>query len=203
MVFMSLEGMKRNANAAIRQQEESLRLRAELCPSCPYYGCDEEGLPHKECGTCKKVGTMPNVGSLLESERILECVEKYERFTVDDLLAIAGFNSLDLTKPEFRQNPSVRAVKEKYGLSWSEISEFAYLHTGDPRNRLFLLRKKSGLSQKQLAELSGIAYSRISDYERGAIKIENMTLGTARRLAAALRCTIDELVGRDEAEGGV
>lgn len=200
MIGMNLEAMKKTANETIRLKDEHLRLCAEICPSCPFYGVDEDGLPHMQCTCCEKVGIMPHVGAVIDAERILECVEKYERFTVDDLIAISGFKSFELTKPEFRKNPAVRSVKDKYGLSWSEISEFAYLHTEDPRNRLFHLRRKSGLSQKQLSELTGITYSRISDYERGITKIGNMTISNARKIAAALNCAIEDLLDQDENE---
>lgn len=199
MVGIKIEVLKKDSIETIRKQEECFRLRAELCPSCPFYECDEEDLPpRKGCKFCNKVGTPPDVSSVLSAERNLKCIEKYEKFTIDDLIAISGFNSLDLTKTKFRQDPAVRAVKEKYGFSWSEISYFAYFHTDDSRSRLFLLRKKTGLSQKQLADLVGSTYNRISDYERGITKIENMTLGMAKKLSAALHCTIEDLIGQDE-----
>jgi transcriptional regulator with XRE-family HTH domain len=59
-------------------------------------------------------------------------------------------------------------------------------------------REQLGLSQSELAQLAEIPQPRLSEYERGA-KTE-MTLGTAKRLARALGCSIDYLANTWDAE---
>jgi transcriptional regulator with XRE-family HTH domain len=54
-------------------------------------------------------------------------------------------------------------------------------------------REQLGLSQIDLARLADIPQPRLSEYERGAKT--DMTLGTAKRLARALGCSIDYLAG--------
>ena len=60
-------------------------------------------------------------------------------------------------------------------------------------NRIKEVRTAAGMSRKELSELSGIHYSKISDYENGYYKIENITVGTLGKLADALNVTLDEL----------
>lgn len=56
------------------------------------------------------------------------------------------------------------------------------------------IRKEKKLSQRQLADLSGISQSAISDIENPAVtKLPN--IDTIQKLAAALRVSIDELTG--------
>lgn len=58
------------------------------------------------------------------------------------------------------------------------------------------IRKRKGLTQDLLAAKSGVRQATISDIERG--KIENPGIATARRLAAALEVTLDDLFVNDE-----
>lgn len=58
------------------------------------------------------------------------------------------------------------------------------------------LRKKKGKSQKELADMIGIAYQNISDYERG-IQIPNLERSV--QIAQALNITLDELIEYDKA----
>lgn len=59
------------------------------------------------------------------------------------------------------------------------------------------LRREKGLSQKDLANILGVSQSAISKYETG---VALPSLNTARKIAAALDCTIDELFGEPEKE---
>lgn len=54
------------------------------------------------------------------------------------------------------------------------------------------LRREKGLSQKDLANILGVSQSAISKYETG---VALPSLNTARKIASALGCTIDELFG--------
>ena len=60
--------------------------------------------------------------------------------------------------------------------------------------RIAMYRKKRGFTQKQLAELIGITQSLISDYEVGRSHLSDEMIV---RLANALRCSTDNLLGTD------
>ena len=58
------------------------------------------------------------------------------------------------------------------------------------QNNVNVLRAAKGLSQDELSELTGISQTMISAFERG---IKDITLTRAKRLAAALGCSIEDL----------
>lgn len=49
------------------------------------------------------------------------------------------------------------------------------------------LRQKRGLSQRQLADRSGVSNVSIAQFETGVRDVSNMTLGTAVKLCDALK----------------
>jgi DNA-binding XRE family transcriptional regulator len=51
-------------------------------------------------------------------------------------------------------------------------------------------RKKAGITQEQLAQEVGVSKTRISEYENNNV---NMTIITAKKLAAVCNCTIDDM----------
>lgn len=53
-----------------------------------------------------------------------------------------------------------------------------------------------GLSQKDLAALSGVSNVTILKIEKG--KVDNVKLGTLKKLAAALNSTVEELFLKEE-----
>ena len=57
------------------------------------------------------------------------------------------------------------------------------------------IRLKRGMTQQELADAVGITQSQIARYESGETQ---PSLETLRKLAAALDCTLDELIGRGE-----
>lgn len=59
-------------------------------------------------------------------------------------------------------------------------------------NKLAMLRKVAGLTQNELARKGDVSRITIARIESGAT---GMTAGTAAKLACALGCTIDELLG--------
>ncbi|MCM1220461.1 MAG: helix-turn-helix transcriptional regulator [Lachnospiraceae bacterium] len=65
------------------------------------------------------------------------------------------------------------------------------------KNNIRELREQNGISRKELAELSGVHYNKISDYENNYIKTENITVGNIYRIAKALKCTIEDLLISD------
>lgn len=56
-------------------------------------------------------------------------------------------------------------------------------------------RKRAGLSQEELAKKTGITQAFLSEIET---QTKCPSLGTAIKLARALGCTVDELIGEDE-----
>lgn len=56
------------------------------------------------------------------------------------------------------------------------------------------VREAKGISQKELSELSGVHLVKIYQIEAGTIKVENLTLKNALRLANALGCSCHDLV---------
>lgn len=56
------------------------------------------------------------------------------------------------------------------------------------------LREKKGLSQSQLAELSGVNLQTIQHYEQGVRSINKTKVYTALKLSKALECDIEELI---------
>lgn len=56
------------------------------------------------------------------------------------------------------------------------------------------LRTLCGMTQKELAEKSGVNIRQIQKYESGEYSLENMTAKTADAISHALGCSIDELV---------
>jgi len=57
------------------------------------------------------------------------------------------------------------------------------------------LRKQKGWTQDMLAEISGVHRILIANYES---KSKGMSLATATKLAKALNCTINDLIGKEE-----
>lgn len=55
-------------------------------------------------------------------------------------------------------------------------------------------RKSANLTQQGLADLSGINIRQVQKIESGEIKIENVTLRTAKSIADALKLPIDSLL---------
>lgn len=63
--------------------------------------------------------------------------------------------------------------------------------------KLAELRKQRGLSQRKLAAAAHVPNSTIIAIERGTIRIKNITLENAKRLADTLGVTMEELLKLD------
>ena len=63
--------------------------------------------------------------------------------------------------------------------------------------KLAELRKQRGLSQRKLAAAAHVPNSKIVSIECGKIRVENLTLAVAKRLADALGVTMEELLELD------
>lgn len=79
-------------------------------------------------------------------------------------------------------------------------AENEYYEEGGDSIPLYRLRKDAGLTQAALAEKTGLLKTQISKYERGAASPANMQLGTAAKLAKALGCHAEDLLGKEEGE---
>ena len=61
-------------------------------------------------------------------------------------------------------------------------------------SRLARLRAYAGMTQKLLAERSGVSVRMIEQYEQGKKSLDHASVSTVSRLARALNCTVEELV---------
>ena len=64
-------------------------------------------------------------------------------------------------------------------------------------DKMWKIRKKAGLTQAEVAELSGISDRTYADIERGTV---NMRIDTVLRICSALKTTPDELFVEDSSE---
>lgn len=69
---------------------------------------------------------------------------------------------------------------------------------GLENTKLLKLRLSKGLSQRQLAELSGVAERTIKCYEQQTRPIENAKLHTLYKLCIALDCKIGDILENEE-----
>lgn len=60
--------------------------------------------------------------------------------------------------------------------------------------KLPILRMDRGMTQKQLAEKSGVCISQIARIENGTFLTPNITAGTLQKLSVALGCKMEELL---------
>lgn len=56
------------------------------------------------------------------------------------------------------------------------------------------IRKKLGMTQKELAEKAGINIRQLQKYESGEYSLENMTIKTANLISGALECSVETLI---------
>ncbi len=61
-------------------------------------------------------------------------------------------------------------------------------------NKLFLVRKKAGMTQSEVAEAAGLSDRTYADIERGSV---NMRIGTILRICSALQITPDSILTED------
>lgn len=64
-------------------------------------------------------------------------------------------------------------------------------------NRLLAVRKKTGMTQAEVAEASGLSDRTYADIERGSV---NMRIETILRICQALHITPDEILTEERAE---
>lgn len=62
-------------------------------------------------------------------------------------------------------------------------------------SNLKLIRKERGLSQSKLSEISGVNLRTLQDYEQGHKDINKASAITVFKIAQALGCTVEDLLG--------
>ena len=67
-------------------------------------------------------------------------------------------------------------------------------------NKLLAIRKRTGMTQAELAEVAGLSMRTYADIERGSV---NMRVETILRICEALRITPDEILTRNNEEMSV
>lgn len=65
--------------------------------------------------------------------------------------------------------------------------------------RLAQIRKERGLTQREVAQAIGFRTSAVGNYETG---IREPNASTLKKLAAVLKCTVDELLADDDDDQG-
>ena len=65
-------------------------------------------------------------------------------------------------------------------------------------NKLKTMREMRELTQREVAELSGVSFRMIKDYEQGQRDINGARLSTLLRLCLALGCKLEDII--DDAE---
>lgn len=101
---------------------------------------------------------------------------------------------------------------DRYGLPIEDILEMYHpLHEADiskfleiagarvklPAVSLKEQRTNAGFTQAQLAQKSGVPLRLIRAYEQGTVTLSHAEAATAMRLARALQCDVERLVGRE------
>lgn len=87
-------------------------------------------------------------------------------------------------------HPLHEAPEEKF----AEIVIDKWNKCRERESGLKALRARSGLTQRELAALSGIKLRSVQLYEQGRMDIDKASVSTARSLARALDCSIEDLV---------
>ena len=104
---------------------------------------------------------------------------------------------------------TVREVCSMYLLHEADISKFAEAadkviqkSLGDGETNLKRIRRANGFSQKQLAEVSGVALRMIQLYEQRQNDINKAQASTLSRLARSLNCRMEDLMEPQIVTGG-
>lgn len=134
----------------------------------------------------KKVGVAPNTLSQWEKDETMptwNSVVKLAKacgMSVKELVGEDTVNRLAAHKRELAKKNSTRG--------------YYFGHIEGLGDRIYHLRKKAGLTQKQLAKKAGLSYRAISTYELDHVSPSSKA---AQKLADALDVTLEELLGKD------
>lgn len=93
----------------------------------------------------------------------------------------------------------IEAIREMYHpLHEADISKFLEIAGARVKLSTVSLKKQrtnAGFTQAQLAQKSGVPLRLIRAYEQGTVALSHAEAGTAMRLARALHCNVESLVG--------
>ena len=101
-------------------------------------------------------------------------------------------NGLDIEKIIALYHPLHEADLDKF---YDAADSIIKKYRGSSPSALKKARENIGLTQRQLAEISGVSLRMIRAYEQGQQPIEDANFGTVTRLASALHINASELGG--------
>lgn len=134
----------------------------------------------------KKVGVAPNTLSQWEKDETMptwNSVVKLAKACGIPVKELVGEDTVKRLAAHKRELAKKNSTRGYY---------FGYIEgLGD---RIYHLRKKAGLTQKQLAKKAGLSYRAISTYELDQVSPSSKA---AQKLADALDATLEELLGKD------
>lgn len=88
-----------------------------------------------------------------------------------------------------REGALFKPVTEKAQQVHARLPDFVRQQMADGENPLRVIRRHRLMTQKELSDLTGMSESHISNIESGS----NFSIRTAKKLATALRVTIDDI----------
>jgi DNA-binding transcriptional MerR regulator len=135
------------------------------------------------------LGVSPSVLRTWESEGLIAPARTpsgYRVFSPEDVERLRQIR--DLIQVEGLNPAGVRRLLDGHSGAPEERSGSAHPHVHD---RIQLLRKRKGISLRQLAAMSDLSASSVSAIERG---LSAPSVGTLQRLAAALDTTVPKLL---------
>lgn len=83
-------------------------------------------------------------------------------------------------------------IKERYGLSWNELQMLRRCTWYD--SALKRMRQEKGITQKELAEKSGVSQRTIQAYEQGRKDINKASVSSVLAMSNALGCNLSEII---------
>lgn len=157
-----------------------------------------------EDGTINEIVEVP--AKLYDSNGYCRVYANGQGYLVHRLVAEAFIPNPD-DKPQVNHKDGNKRNNSVANLEWatqSENTQHAYDSGLMPKGRrkntcngnaLKVMRKAKGMTQNDLAEITGVNRVLIANYESNG---KGMTLTTAMKLADALNCTVNDLFGKEE-----
>lgn len=105
-----------------------------------------------------------------------------------------SFENLFAAEPLETMIASYHPLHEAPEQKFAEILIDKWNKTQAEQRGLRAVRSCAGLTQRELAALSGVKLRSVQLYEQGQMELEKASVSTVRSLARALGCTIDDLI---------
>ena len=77
-----------------------------------------------------------------------------------------------------------------------EPRKYRLIPTDKEQTQLTKIRQDRNLTQKELAQKSGVSIQAIRNYEQGVKPIESVQYSILKKLAGALECSVEDIVGK-------